>query len=312
MKHCLLCASTETEVIGSVDTDGLIKRYRNLFKADFSYLFTTSVIKLVRCNSCDLKFYDPIVAGDENFYSVLQKADHYYRDSKEEYNLAAHIVTPSSSVLDVGCGKGEFRKFIPTSNFTGLEFSKEAIKSGGENGTSILNQSVEEHAQLHSKKYDFVTAFQVLEHVTDLPSFIKSCADCVKPGGKLIIAVPSEESYLQFSTNSILNMPPHHISRWTDKALQHLIKLIDFDSVEIFHDSLDPLHVTSFFSVLLERSLPFSNRNKVKLLDNSLRYKIRMKIAGILAKRMSRHSSHVAWHGKGQNVTAVFKKREII
>ncbi|MEJ7831142.1 MAG: methyltransferase domain-containing protein, partial [Segetibacter sp.] len=190
-----------------------------------------------------------------------------------------------------------------------LEFSEEAIKSGKENGTTILNESVEAHVKANPNSYDFVTAFQVLEHVTDLPSFIKSCAGCVKPGGKLIIAVPSEESYLQFSTNSILNMPPHHISRWTDKALRHLLKIIDFDSVEIFHDSLDPLHVTSFFSVLLERSLPFSNTHKVKLLDNSIRYKVRMKIAGILAKRMSRHSSHAAWLGKGQNVTAVFQKK---
>lgn len=263
---------------------------------------------MIRCNSCDLIFYIPLVPGDEHFYSVLQKADWYYREDKEEYNVAAQIITKGSYILDVGCGKGEFKKFVPDSNFTGLEFSSDAIKTGIENGCNILNHSIEEHAELHSGKYDFVTVFQVLEHVPNIATFINSCAKCVKPGGKLIIAVPSEESYLHFSTNSILNMPPHHISRWTDKALINISSLINFNFINIYHDNLDHLHMKSYFAALIERSLPLRKTSSIKLIDDSLIYKIRMKIASILANRMLKACSHPAWQGKGQNVIAVFQK----
>jgi len=308
MINCLLCNSTDNEVICKVDSKKIIRRYLNAFKTDFSYLFNESEIKLIRCNSCDLRFFIPIVSGDEHFYTVLQKTNYYYREEKQEYNIAAQIINKGASILDVGCGKGEFKKFTPECNFIGLEFSSEAIKAGKENGCCILKQSIEEHAELHSGKYDFVTAFQVLEHVPNISDFIKSCAKCVKTGGKLIIAVPSDESYLYFSTNSILNMPPHHITRWTDKALINIASIISFNFINIFHDNLDNLHIKSYFSALIERSLPLKKTSSIKLIDDSLIYKMRTKVAGILANQMLKASTHPAWHGKGQNVTAVYQK----
>jgi 2-polyprenyl-3-methyl-5-hydroxy-6-metoxy-1,4-benzoquinol methylase len=308
MTHCLLCNSTDTKEIGDIASKRIIKKYLDTYKIDVAHLFNDGKIKLIKCNSCELRFYFPLVTGDEAFYAALQKTDYYYREDKEEYNFAAKLITEPANVLDVGCGKGVFKKFIPNSNFTGLEFSNEAIKTGTENGCHILNQSIEEHAALNPAKYDFVTAFQVLEHVSNVGQFVDACAKCVKPGGKLIIAVPSEESYLYCSTNSILNMPPHHVSRWTDKALFNIAGLIDFKFVEIFHDSLDKLHVKSYFTALIERSLPFKGNSSNIFIDDSLMYSGRIKIASMLANRMSKACSHAAWHGKGQNVTAVYQK----
>lgn len=308
MTRCLLCNSSDVIEIGRVETKKIIKKYIAVYKTDFGYLFNDPTIKLMKCNACDLQFYTPSVSGDERFYSVLQKTEHYYREEKEEYKVAAQIVHKGASVLDVGCGKGEFKKFIPESDFTGLEFSPEAVKVGTANGCYILNQSVEEHAAQHPNKYDFVTAFQVLEHVRNVAEFLRSCADCVKPGGKLIIAVPSEESFLRFSTNSILNMPPHHISRWTDKALTNVAALINFNLTQMVHDTLDHLHVKAFFTAFVERSLPFKNTSSVTLINDSFLYKIRINIASLLANRMYKNCSHPAWQGKGQNVTAVFQK----
>ena len=308
MINCLLCNSTNTVKIGEISSSKIVKKYLKYFKADFSYLFKDKKIELINCKSCDLRFYMPLVTGDEHFYSVLQKTKYYYRENKEEYDLAAKIIPAGVNILDVGCGNGEFKKFVPESNFTGLEFSKTAMEEGIKNGYNILNQSIEEHSKLYPGKYDFVTAFQVLEHVPNVAEFLVSCAKCVKPGGNLIIAVPSEESYLHFSVNSILNMPPHHISRWSDKALTSITDLINFTLVQISHDKLDELHLDSYFSTLIENCLPFKNRSTIKLIDNSLNHKIRMKLASLLAKNISKNRSHEAWLGNGQNVTVIYQR----
>ena len=306
--NCLLCKSINLETIAVVDPKLIVKKYKKYYGANFNYLFKTKKIDFLKCNNCDLRFYNPLVPGDEHFYSVLQTTNHYYRENKEEYSLAAQIINEGSSILDVGCGKGEFKKFVPGCDFTGLEFSKDAIKAGIKNGVNILNEPIQEHAVLNKGKYDFVTSFQVLEHVADIATFVKSCADCVKPGGSLIIAVPSEESYLHLLVNSILNMPPHHISRWTDKALQYIASLINFEFVQLHHDKMDPLHLDSYFTSLVERSLPFRISTDTKLFDDSIYYKIRYFIARILATNIIKKSNHPAWIGKGQNVTVVFKK----
>jgi 2-polyprenyl-3-methyl-5-hydroxy-6-metoxy-1,4-benzoquinol methylase len=307
MTKCLLCNSTDTKILSSVATKKIVQLYLEYFKSDFSYLFSDGEIKLMKCTSCGLMFYIPQVSGDEHFYAVLQKTNNYYRGNKEEYVFAAKNIKDGADVLDVGCGKGEFKKFIQNCNFTGLEFSPDAIKAGTKDGCLILDQSIEDHAKHYPRKYDVVTAFQVLEHVTNVQSFIKSCADCVKPGGKLIIAVPSEESYLQYSTNSILNMPPHHITRWTDTALSNIADIIDFKLDVIYHDNLDNLHVESFFTHLVERSLPLKRLNR-KLIYTSITFKVRLKIASLISKRIAKRCSNPAWFGKGQNVTAIYLK----
>jgi 2-polyprenyl-3-methyl-5-hydroxy-6-metoxy-1,4-benzoquinol methylase len=308
MANCLLCNSDDIIEVGSVQVKEIAKKYLKIFNADITNLFSYHEIKLIQCRSCDLKFYSPLVPGDENFYAVLQQSENYYRKNKEEYIIAAKFITGGAKVLDVGCGSGEFRKFIPENDFVGLEFSREAIKTGTENGCKILNESIEVHAETNFEKYDFVTAFQVLEHVPDIFKFIDSCAKCIKPGGKLIIAVPSEDSYLQFSTNSILNMPPHHISRWTDHALINISKLINFKFIQLYHDELDPLHISSFFSVLVEKALRSKKNPAFKLIDNRLIYKVRNRLAITLASRLASSSTLPIWHGRGQNVTAVFEK----
>ena len=308
MINCLLCNADNLSPIATVDTHLIIKKYRKYYHADISYLFTTETIELIKCNHCDLRFFTPLVSGDEYFYKVLQKSTNYYRESKEEYLLAAEIIKKGSIILDVGCGNGTFKNFVPGCDFTGLEFSPDAIEEGIKNGVNILNKSIQEYAVLNKNKYDFVTSFQVLEHVTEIATFIKSCADCVKPGGHLLIAVPSEDSYLHFSVNSILNMPPHHISRWTDNALQFIACLINFEFVQIYHDSMDPLHSNAFFTLMVERSLPFRTSTETKLIDDSISYKIRYRVASILANNIIKKSKHPAWAGKGQNVTAIFKK----
>lgn len=308
MSKCLLCKSSKTHIIAKVDSEKIVRKYLKQFNTDFSYLFSNEPIKLMECDDCGLRFYDPQVAGDEHFYRSLQEYDWYYRKDKEEYQFAAGFIKEGDSVLDVGCGQGEFKKYIPSAKFTGLEFSPDAISKGVNNGCTILDQSVEEHSSEYAGKYDVVGTFQVLEHVTKIADFLNSCAKCVKPGGYLIIAVPSEESYLRFGTNYLLNMPPHHISRWQDKTLMNVAKLIHFNLREIHHDSLDDIHKEPYFTAFAERALPFKTVNSITLIDDSFGYKVRMKIAHQIGKRISKVFDHSAWQPKGQNVTVVYQK----
>ena len=57
-------------------------------------------------------------------------------------------------------------------------------------------------------------------------------------GGLLIVAVPSEDGIARYYINNILNVPPHHISRWKDSALCKIAELFSLELVDIWHDKL--------------------------------------------------------------------------
>jgi hypothetical protein len=110
MKNCLLCRSGSLTEISKVKGKKIVKMYCKTFNADFSYLFDEQAVRLLECDNCGLRFYDPQVAGDEVFYGKLQEFDWYYRKDKEEYQFASGFIKKGDHILDVGCGQGEFKK----------------------------------------------------------------------------------------------------------------------------------------------------------------------------------------------------------
>lgn len=308
---CLLCESLNISQVDCIQVKYIIDTYIRTFKTDISYLFTDKEIYLNECAECGLLFYSPSVIGDDRYYNIIQKNSWYYRAEKEEYNYASSHIKPRDTVLDIGCGIGSFSKYIPFANFTGLEFSSEAVNTGLRNGIKIVNESIEEHSTKNESKYDIVSTFQVLEHISNIKEFIQKAAVCIKPGGKLIIAVPSDESYIKFLSNAILNMPPHHISRWTDRALINLSKVISLDLVIIHHEKLESIHNFEFLSTFLERCLRLNLSGRVPLVNTGFGFFIRRNIAYRLARLISQKEIDESFLPIGHTVIAIYQKRFI-
>jgi SAM-dependent methyltransferase len=133
-------------------------------------------------------------------------------------------------------------------NFSALVLSSldlrndEAIRRAQAAGLNVFKQSIEEHATIAPGKYDVVCSFQVLEHVPEPRGFVHACVQALRPGGKLIIAVPAEDSFLGVASDAHLNMPPHHALRWTDRALRNLALREGLSIVELWHEPVAPFY----------------------------------------------------------------------
>ena len=167
------------------------------------------------------------------------------RQIKEEFRWAQSKICDGMSVLEVGAGRGAFARYVRTCRYTGLDRSTHAREMAERQGITIHTTSIEAWAEDHREAYDVVCHFQVLEHVSHPGAFLKACARSLKPGGMLLVSVPSEDSYLSMACNAALNMPPHHITRWLDQALVSVGDVIGCKTVEISHDSISPSHRTS-------------------------------------------------------------------
>lgn len=251
---CPLCKSSNLSFIEKINKDDIYKIYLQQLNIDTSRLIQED-IDFYSCLNCFLKFYSPMITGDEFFYNQLQKFDWYYSDFKSEFNYASSLIEEHDCILEVGCGKGAFSRVIPSVKYTGLDFSINAKKMAETQGLNIENTSIQEFSKNNVNQFDVVCSFQVLEHVAEIFPFIQSQLDCLKKDGKLIISVPSEDSVLAKATNNPLNMPPHHLSRWSDKTLEFIASHFNLTLEVIHHESIQPEHKIWYLNTLIKSKI---------------------------------------------------------
>jgi ubiquinone/menaquinone biosynthesis C-methylase UbiE len=101
-----------------------------------------------------------------------------------------------SSVLEVGCGRGDFSiwlgKNYPQATITGVDFSGAAIAiAASKQGLKLSNVrfAVEnaEDLEFASATFDYVISCECLEHVPHPARMAREIARVLKPGGKFIL-----------------------------------------------------------------------------------------------------------------------------
>ncbi len=277
-----------SSLLADVSTRALCRLYRRHFNLDVSRHFPdVERLQYRECLQSGVRFFSPFCPGDEQFYAELSKNPWYYAQNKEEYSYAGTWLQEAVSILDVGCGVGNFGEFVPHARFTGLEFSPSAVKAGRNHGRTILAVPVTDHARSNPNAYDAVTAFQVVEHVTDPVEFLRAVVSCTRSGGRVIISVPAEDGPLGAFVNSTLNLPPHHLTHWTDRALSFVMKMIGLVDVSLYHLPLEPEHeveaVTQFFARAIR-----GPRFHENLIRNSLADRLFLAMIRVAAKRVRR------------------------
>jgi len=93
-------------------------------------------------------------------------------------------------VIDIGCGGGILSEAMAKSGAKvhGIDLADAALRvaelhaSDANLKLSYECVSAEAHAQQESERYDVVTCLEMLEHVPDPASIVRSCASLAKPG----------------------------------------------------------------------------------------------------------------------------------
>lgn len=263
---CLLCESRNIIIDETISGGDVSSLYMKLEVTD---LILPEYFDFLHCDDCGLKWFVPTLTADEEFYKCLQNNDWYYQQDKPEFDYASLAVDECRSIVEIGCGAGHFSHFLhPKANYIGLEFNEEAIIKAGSKGVDVRKQTIQEFAMEADHSIDAVVSFQVLEHVSDPRGFLNSCSDILNVGGKLILSVPNEESFLADVTNGCLNLPPHHVTRWSRRTFEKWALCNKFEIEEVFLDSVAPYHLIWWRSTLIQshiRSLFSMSHRQVDL-----------------------------------------------
>lgn len=210
---------------------------------------------LVQCANCGLiSLRNPLSLADEHdlyddYYKISFSQD-YHRNSAEpglktlwEINeqrvqMIKTIMT-GRKLLDVGSGQGFFLYHAQQHGFsvTGIDVSSRAIefcKQAFRINVQLQNINQDFHLD---EKFEIITMWHILEHVSDPLVFLKQIRRLLSPQGRLIIEVPNINS-LKFRLASPQhrwvggNHPRHHKYFFSWKTLRHFLKKAGYDSVE--------------------------------------------------------------------------------
>jgi 2-polyprenyl-3-methyl-5-hydroxy-6-metoxy-1,4-benzoquinol methylase len=306
---CPLCDSNNIRLLEELPTIHLIKLYKKLIRRDISGEFQgASRIQIHQCKECALQFSTPTFACSKILYEDLQAFTWYYLDQRPEYDFAIQFLKERDRILDIGCGKGNFAKYLSLQKYVGLEYNEKAIEKARKDGIFVLNQSIEEFSSNNNGKFSVACAFQVLEHIVDLKTFLRASVECLMDNGLFIISVPSSDSFMSVLKNEILNLPPHHVTWWSDDCLKNLSRYFPLKLIHFSHEKLTDSFKQRYLSTIFIESFRSHLKLSSARIDLSLKGKIALRLSAYLAKIFLSGLKDPRLLPDGHSVFAVYKK----
>jgi 2-polyprenyl-3-methyl-5-hydroxy-6-metoxy-1,4-benzoquinol methylase len=294
---------TDIELIDTIKTKDIIDSYYLQRNISINNEFNSDEIYLLKNNMLNFYFFYPFISGSSEFYETLTKKP-LYSSEKNEYLFASKYIKDNYSVLDVGCGWGWFKSYIPNTNYLGIEFSQKSIEKCRENNIDVTSTLIQDMAK-SNKKFDTVVSFQVLEHIEDPIGFIESMIKVTNENGLIIISVPNVDSYMSIVENNYLNLPPHHISWWSKETLLYIRDKFDLELIDIEIEKQKDFSYT-FIVYWKNKFNKFFGRKKKFIRNGKFDRRIN-KFFRLLSKLMPTPEHEIL--PNGHSITVVFRKK---
>lgn len=157
---------------------------------------------------------------------VLGKMLNYYAPLPIDFRIVGKYATTQSSILDVGCGRGNYvndLQEIGYENAEGIDpfINKDILHKSGAKVRKLSIAKVE-------RKYDVVLSHHSLEHVPEPLEMLKGIRNCLKDDGVAILTVPvAEDLYRMFNAHCYLIQAPQHFFLFSLRSIQLLANQAD-------------------------------------------------------------------------------------
>ena len=176
---------------------------------------------------------------NENYY--IEKHKNWFENPNYSlFNFILHFVKKNNikNILDLGCGKGDFLKYMNLKSklkLTGIDITK------NKNLKSIKFIKGDLHKYTFNEKFDLIVNLAVIEHIDDVNKFVAKINSLLNKNGHTIIMTVNQNSLIykisRFLYSININEPfirlydKHHLNHFSNKSLLYLLKKHKFEII---------------------------------------------------------------------------------
>jgi len=261
--HCLCCGSAAINKV---------------FECK-DYTVSNEYFEIWKCNTCTFRFTQNV--PDETSIVTYYQSSNYISlsDTKKGFiNSLYHFVrkftlgkklelvkevtgVKRGVLLDVGSGTGAFANTMQQAGWkvTGLE-PDETARINALSNYKLQLQELSDLKDLEPETFDAITLWHVLEHVHQLHGYLEKFYQVLKPGGRLLIAVPNYTSFdAQFYKQYWAAYDvPRHLYHFSPKSMEILVSEKGFDVAAV-----KPMWFDSFYVSMLSEKYRHGKENLI-------------------------------------------------
>jgi 2-polyprenyl-3-methyl-5-hydroxy-6-metoxy-1,4-benzoquinol methylase len=205
-------------------------------------------LTLCRCRDCghcftDLESLDCLEQYKPDYFEEEHR-NWFLHPDLALYGKLSRIIrehSPSASILDVGCGNGNFLRYLQYSGnglcLTGIDMARNEQVPG------IRYLQGDFFDARFDGQFDAVVNLAVIEHVPDVIAFTKRLHDLCVPGG-LVITMTVDERSIIYAVSRTLNRTgysrplkrlysKHHLNHFTGSSLKRLLERNGLDTIQV-------------------------------------------------------------------------------
>jgi len=183
--------------------------------------------------------YDRMAAHDSTHWWYRARRDILADFLVREGDLPAH-----ARILEIGCGTGHNLPMLAKfGTVEAIEIDPAAREIASQRlGRPVGSAPLPALTGVERGAYDLIAVLDVVEHIADDVGALKAMAQCLKPGGKILITVPAHQ--WMWSAHDTVN---HHHRRYSKGSLAKAIAAAGLKPKKLgyFNSLLFPLAAAS-------------------------------------------------------------------
>lgn len=251
------------------------------------YFLSKEEFRIMECPHCGLLFTVPRPGPNE--IGKYYQSEEYYSHQQNKKGFIPKIYEfvksfniknktamaigglPKGKLLDIGCGVGDFLVQVKKQGWEvqGIEPSADA-KAIAQTRLGFLPKDPSEYASLEDQSFDVITMWHVLEHVDDLKFQTSELVRLLKPGGRLVIALPNFQSFdCQYYKDVWAAWDvPRHLNHFAPDVVRSIISSEGFQVIDTQRLKWDAYYISYMSERFLGHSLPLLRGAWVGLRSN--------------------------------------------
>jgi 2-polyprenyl-3-methyl-5-hydroxy-6-metoxy-1,4-benzoquinol methylase len=160
---------------------------------------------------------------------------------RRRQDLYTERLAGRSSVLDLGCGRGELLAALRDAGIPsrGVDGNEELVRLCGARGLEAVHADIFDYLSAAGGEFDAIVATHVVEHLPPalVPSLIRLIAGRLTPGGLLMVETPNPECLASFALHFFAD--PTHTHPVPAPLLAFYLEEAGFGHIEVLR--LNPL-----------------------------------------------------------------------